>query len=185
MRTWEITQIYYNLPCNKCWCEWVPKCWNKVYCYWTMKCWNVFSLSLSLFCLVREFSDLWQDSHKSCFMLNNNSLILNIMPQVCPATVAVPETILVTLSPYGAVPALGTSLLVVSAHLHALGGGVSEAGIGNPNLRKLPLFAHSHKSTTGGSTLVFRAVGWQARGICATRRTSSSLREFARSGKRR
>ena len=101
MRTWEITQIYYNLPCYKCWCEWVPKCWNKVYCYWTMKCWNVFSLSLSLFCLVREFSDLWQDSHTSCFMLNNNSLILNIMPQACPATVAVPETILVTLSPYG------------------------------------------------------------------------------------
>ena len=75
------------------------------------------------------------------------------MPQVCPATVAVPETILVTLSPYGAVPALGTSLFVVSAHLHALGGGVSEAGIGNPNLRKLPLFAHSHKSTWTRPTL--------------------------------
>jgi len=24
MRTWEITQIYYNLPCYKWWCEWVP-----------------------------------------------------------------------------------------------------------------------------------------------------------------
>ena len=71
-------------------------------------------------------------------------MILNMMPQACPATVAVPETILVTLSTYGAVPALRTSLLVVSAHLHALGGGVSEAGIGNPNLRKLSLFAHSH-----------------------------------------
>ena len=69
-----------------------------------------------------------------------------MMPQACPATVEVPETILVTLSTYGAVPALRTSLFVVSAHLHALGGGVSEAGIGNPNLRKLPLFAHSHKS---------------------------------------
>ena len=45
-----------------------------------------------------------------------------MMPQACPATVAVPETILVTLSTYGAVPALRTSLFVVSAHLHALGG---------------------------------------------------------------
>ena len=57
-----------------------------------------------------------------------------MMPQACPATVAVPETILVTLSPYGAVPALGTSLLVVSAYLHAQrGGALQRPGMIYPN----------------------------------------------------
>ena len=147
MRTWEITQIYYNLPCYKCRCEWVPNSESLLLLDNEMlKC----IFSVMNICLVREcltgFTNL-----VLCWIIIHRS---STWPRkLCPATVAVPETILVTLSPYGAVPALGTLLFVVSAHLHALRESAWEAGIGNPNLRKLPLFAHSHKSTWTRPTL--------------------------------
>ena len=141
MRTWEITQIYYNLPCYKCWCEWVPNSESLLLLDNEMlKCTfiviYVFSFVLSEKCLT-GFTNL-------VIMLDNNHRSSTCRASLSRATVAVSETILVTLSTYRAVPALRTSLFVVSAHLHALEGGASEVGIGNPNLRKLPLFAHSH-----------------------------------------
>ena len=105
----------------------------------------VFSFVLSEKCLT-GFTNL-------VIMLDNNHRSSTCRASLFRATVAVSETILVTLSTYRAVPALRTSLLVVSAHLHSRGWGVSEAGIGNPNLRKLPLFAHSHVSRERGRTL--------------------------------
>ena len=99
----------------------------------------VFSFVLSEKCLT-GFTGL-------VIMLDNNHRSSTCRASLSRATVAVSETILVTLLTYRAVQALRTSLLVVSAHLHSRGGGVSEAGIGNPNLRKLPLFAHSYKLT--------------------------------------
>ena len=55
MRTWEITQIYYNLPCYKCWCEWVPDSESLLLLdNETLEC----IFSVMNICLVREFSDL-------------------------------------------------------------------------------------------------------------------------------
>ena len=141
MGNYPNTTIY---RANKCWCEWVPNSESLLLLDNEMlKCTfiviYVFSFVLSEKCLT-GFTNL-------VIMLDNNHRSSTCRASLSRATVAVSETILVTLSTYRAVPALRTSLLVVSAHLHSRGWGVSEAGIGNPNLRKLPLFAHSHKLT--------------------------------------
>ena len=71
----------------------------KVYCYWTMKCWNVFSFSLDLSCQ-RILWSLTGFTHLVYvkIIIHRSSTWPR---KLCPATVAVPETILVTLSPYG------------------------------------------------------------------------------------
>ena len=101
MRTWEITQILQftvltNVDVNGSQIV-------KVYCYWTMKCLNVLSLWKMYFHLPCQ-RNVWQDS-QPCILC----WIIIINPQhaaTCRAslsreTVAVSETILVTLSPYG------------------------------------------------------------------------------------
>ena len=119
MRTWEITQILQftvltDVDVNGSQIV-------KVYCYWTMKCWNVFSLSL--FCLVREFSDVWQDSQTCLYEIINHSILNMTVQALSRDDRRGTRDHIGHLISVRAVPALGTSLFVVSAYLHAHRGG--------------------------------------------------------------
>jgi len=119
MRTWEITQILQftvltNVDVNGSQIV-------KVYCYWTMKCLNVLSLWKMYFHLPCQ-RNVWQDS-QTLFMLNNNSSILNMTAQALSRDRRGTRDHIGHLISVRAVPALGTSLFVVSAYLHAQRGG--------------------------------------------------------------
>ena len=134
MGNYPNTTIY---RANKCWCEWVPNSEslllldNEMFkCTFIVE--NVFS-----FCLVRESWRMSERIHKPCFMENNNhqsSICRNMPRKLVPRDRRGIRDHIGHLISVRDVPALGTSLLVVSAYLHAQrGGALQRPGMIYPN----------------------------------------------------